>query len=54
MSTVIWFKQDRQATLPKDVKLVFSLTAPMILTPLNGPAISRVNPGGADAVHTAQ
>jgi hypothetical protein len=26
----------------------------MILTPLNGPAISSVNPGGADAVHTAQ
>jgi hypothetical protein len=54
VSTVIWFKQDRQATLPKDVQLVFSLTAPMILTPLNGPAISSVNPGGADAVHTAQ
>jgi hypothetical protein len=54
VSSVIWFKQDRQATLPKDVRLVFSLTAPMILTPLNGPAVSRVNPGGAEAVHTAQ
>jgi hypothetical protein len=54
VSTVIWFKQDRQATLPKDVQLVFSLTAPMILTPLNGPAISSVNPGDANAVHTAQ
>ena len=34
VSTVIWLKQDRQATLEKDVRLVFSLTTPMILTPL--------------------
>jgi hypothetical protein len=54
VSTVIWLKQDRQATLPKDVKLVFSLTVPMILTPLNGPVVSSVNPGGAEGVHTAQ
>jgi hypothetical protein len=54
VSTVIWFKQDRQATLPKDVQLVFSLTVPMILTPLNGPAVSSLNPGGVDGVHTAQ
>jgi hypothetical protein len=53
VSTVIWLKQDRQATLPKDVKLVFSLTAPMVLTPLNGPVVSRVN-SGADTIHTAQ
>jgi hypothetical protein len=53
VSTVIWLKQDRQATLPKDVKLVFSLTAPMVLTPLNGPAVSSVAPG-AGAVNTAQ
>jgi hypothetical protein len=45
VSTVIWLKQDRQATLPKDVQLVFSLTTPMRLTPLNGPAISSVNTG---------
>ena len=50
-STVIWLKQDRQATLPKDVKLVFSLTAPMILTPLHGTAVSSVAPG---VVQTAQ
>src|ERR1700730_1734906 len=37
VSTVIWLKQDRQATLPKDVALVFSLTTPMILTSLNRP-----------------
>jgi len=54
VSTVIWLKQDRQATLPKDVKLVFSLTMPMILTPLNGPVVSSVNRGGAEGVHTAQ
>jgi hypothetical protein len=35
VSTVIWLKQDRQATLPKDVQLVFSLTTPMVLTPLS-------------------
>jgi hypothetical protein len=54
VSTVIWLKQDRQATLPKDVQLVFSLTAPMILTPLHGPAVSSVNRGGVDGIHTAQ
>jgi hypothetical protein len=43
VSTVIWLKQDRQATLPKDVALVFSLTTPMILTPLNGSAISSLS-----------
>jgi hypothetical protein len=45
---VIWLKQDRQATLPKDVELVFSLTTPMILTPLNGAAVSTV---GLNSVH---
>jgi hypothetical protein len=54
VSTVIWFKQDRQATLPKDVQLVFSLTAPMILTPLNGPSVSSVGAGGASAMGALQ
>ncbi len=54
VSTVIWLKQDRQATLPKDVQLVFSLTTPMILTPLSGPAQSRVNAVGASAVGASQ
>jgi hypothetical protein len=40
VSTVLWLKQDRQATLPKDVALVFSLTTPMILTPLHESAAS--------------
>jgi hypothetical protein len=46
VSTVIWLKQDRQATLPKDAQLIFSLTTPMILTPLSGPAVSSVAPAG--------
>ena len=45
VSTVIWLKQDRQATLPKDMQLVFSLTAPMELTPLS--KISQLNAGAA-------
>jgi len=51
VSTVIWLKQDRQATLEKDVALVFSLTTPMVLTPLHGPAISSL---GRSEFHAAQ
>jgi hypothetical protein len=36
ISTVIWLKQDRQGMLDKDLPMVFSLTTPMILTPLGG------------------
>jgi hypothetical protein len=53
VSTVIWLKQDRQATLPKDISMVFSLTTPMILTPLHGPSVSRLG-AGTDAVSAAQ
>jgi len=53
VSTVVWLKQDRQATLPKDVSLVFSLTTPMILTPLHG-AMSQLNAGSGSVVATAQ
>jgi hypothetical protein len=49
VSTVIWLKQDRQATLPKDVALVFSLTTPMVLTPLHGPAVSSLAGSGGRA-----
>ena len=34
VGTVLWLKQDRQAELPKDLGLVFSLTEPMSITPL--------------------
>jgi hypothetical protein len=47
MSTVVWLKEDRQATLPKDVELVFSLTAPMILTPLSDAPVSGMNAHGS-------
>jgi hypothetical protein len=47
VSTVIWLKQDRQATLSKDVSLVFSLTTPMILTPLSSGPVSSLNAGAA-------
>jgi hypothetical protein len=53
VSTVIWLKQDRQATLPKDVRLIFSLTTPMILTPLSGSSVSSLG-AGADGVRAAQ
>lgn len=33
VSTVVWLKQNRQAVLPKDLGLVFSLTEPMSVTP---------------------
>jgi hypothetical protein len=51
VSTVLWLKQDRQATLPQDVALVFSLTTPMILTPLHESAVSSL---GTGAAHPAQ
>jgi hypothetical protein len=54
VSTVIWLKQDRQATLAKDVQLIFSLTTPMILTPLSGATISSVNVGDGIVMGAAQ
>ncbi len=35
VSTILWLKEDRQAALPKDSLLVFSLTTPMILKPMS-------------------
>ncbi|GAC1416399.1 MAG: hypothetical protein NVSMB62_05960 [Acidobacteriaceae bacterium] len=32
-TAIVWFKQDRQAQLPKDLGVVFSLTAPLSVTP---------------------
>ncbi len=52
VSTYIWLKQDRQATLPKDELLVFSLTTPMILTPLS--PVSSLNAGALGGVGAAQ
>jgi hypothetical protein len=54
VSTVIWLKEDRQATLPKDVQLVFSLTTPMILTPLSNAPVSSVDGHGGATAGEAQ
>jgi hypothetical protein len=54
MSTVIWLKQDREATLAKDVSLVFSLTTPMVLTPLSGSTVSRLSLRDGAGVGAAQ
>ncbi len=54
ISTVIWLKQDRQATLPKDVQLVFSLTAPMDLTSSAAGLVNRLPVREAQAPPTAQ
>ena len=54
VSTVIWLKQDRQATLPKDVTLVFSLTTPMILTPIGAPTVSSVSASGVGGLGASQ
>jgi len=34
VSTVWWLKQDRQAVVPENTEIVFSLSAPMSITPL--------------------
>jgi hypothetical protein len=41
VSSYMWLKQDRQATLQKDAQLVFCLTTPMILTPLSNGSVSK-------------
>jgi hypothetical protein len=38
VSAVVWLKQDREAVLPKDLGLVFSLTAPITVSPSNAMA----------------
>jgi hypothetical protein len=46
--TVVWLKQDRQAELPKDLGLVFSLTEPMSITPASAAVVPLKvgTPGG--------
>lgn len=48
-TAIVWFKQDRQATLPKDLGVIFSLTAPLAVEPAHAalPATAGVaNPAG--------
>lgn len=47
VSTVIWLKQDRQATLEKNAPLVFSLTTAMVLTPLRDSSVSQLSSGAS-------
>lgn len=51
-STVLWLKEDRQEALPKDSRLVFSLTTPLVLTPEAVQAVSRVKAPAAPAAAT--
>lgn len=51
VSTYMWLKSDRQATLQKDVRLVFSLTSPMELTPLK--ASTTTASGAGPSLKTA-
>lgn len=46
-STIVWLKQDRQAVIPADALLIFSLTTPMDLRPngSGGPEVSRMADG---------
>ncbi|MBS1821200.1 MAG: hypothetical protein JST61_04395 [Acidobacteria bacterium] len=44
-TTVMWLKQERQATLVKDSRLVFSLTTPLILKPIHSASIDRRDAG---------
>jgi hypothetical protein len=46
VSTIVWLKQDRQAVLPKDLGLVFSLTEPMSVTPASA-AVAPAKAGEA-------
>ncbi len=42
--TILWLKQDRQAVLPQNALLVFSLTEAMPVMPSGGARMSRVEP----------
>ncbi|MEG9435894.1 hypothetical protein JAO29_06915 [Edaphobacter sp. HDX4] len=44
-STVMWLKQERQATLQEGSRLVFSLTTPLILKPVNAAQLMPATAG---------
>jgi hypothetical protein len=46
VSTAVWMRQDRQADLPKDLGIVFSLTEPMRVTPMSA-RLTRPGAGSA-------
>ncbi|MBS1799427.1 MAG: hypothetical protein JSS95_06330 [Acidobacteria bacterium] len=51
-TTVMWLKQERQATLVKDSRLVFSLTTPLILKPIHSVSIDRRDTGAGTISRT--
>jgi hypothetical protein len=53
-STIVWLRQDRQAVVPKDSMLIFSLTTPLMLQPAAGPAMSSVPATGMQPMGQAQ
>jgi len=53
VSTVMWLSEDRQATLWKDDRLTFSLTTPIILTPLASTADTATGSGTGPALRAA-
>jgi len=48
VSTAVWMRQDRQADLPKDLGIVFSLTEPMRVTPMSA-RLTRPGAGSGGA-----
>jgi len=51
--TIMWLKQERQATLGKDSRLVFSLTTPLILKPVHSAAMDTSRTGAGPALKAA-
>jgi hypothetical protein len=51
-STVVWLRQDRQAVLPKDSALIFTLVTPMVMQPISTGSVSIVR--GESTPHGAQ
>lgn len=49
-STVMWLKQERQATLGQDSRLVFSLTTPLILKPIHSASTTAAVTGAGSAL----
>jgi hypothetical protein len=54
VGTFMWLKQDRQATLDKDSRLVFMLTTPMVLTPIGNGGVSQMTKSTNGALGAAQ
>jgi hypothetical protein len=52
-TTVMWLKQERQATLVKDSRLVFSLTTPLILKPIHSASAVSSATGAGPALKVA-